>query len=305
MSNENMNQGVPVFEPPADPVPTFAPPADAVPVFTPPADAVPTFAPPAAPAFTGPSCHFHPGEPAVKRCAKCGKPICQDCFDNYQVADGTYKGRALCYDCCQELVADNVAQLTANMKTIKFQFILSLIGIGIGFIFGFAAGIQESFFGALFAGLLYGCIGGVFLSAVKAYFVAIWEALKLCFSGEGGWIAAIIFLLIRSIVIGVQCIWQTIKNTIEYITYLKRTQGFIEADTAALQQMKDYMEYTLIRNQNQGIDIATLLRQESRLADNAYAQMVNSQGEEQAEAFLRGCTASINERGEIIRSFGN
>ena len=69
------------------------------------------------------------------------------------------------------------------------------------------------------------------------------------------------------------------------------------------QQMADYMEYTMIRNQNRGVDLETLLNQKSELADNSYARMVQEKGEEGAEAVLRGCVASINENGEIIRSF--
>lgn len=95
------------------------------------------------------------------------------------------------------------------------------------------------------------------------------------------------------------------SNTFYYIKYLRETSGFIESDTAALQQMKDYMEYTLVRNQNRGVDIETLLNQKSELADNSYARMVQEKGEEGAEAALRDCVATINENGEIIRSFNN
>ena len=63
------------------------------------------------------------------------------------------------------------------------------------------------------------------------------------------------------------------------------------------------MEYTLVRNKYQGVDIDTLLENESSLANNSFARMVQAEGEEQAEANLRGVTATINEHGEIIRSF--
>ena len=75
-------------------IPTFTPPVQ---TFTPPSDASGTRG--------GPSCHFHKGEPAVAKCAKCGKLLCQDCVDSYGVSGGEYAGEALCYDCCQELVA--------------------------------------------------------------------------------------------------------------------------------------------------------------------------------------------------------
>ena len=62
----------------ADAVPTFTPPT---PTFTPPVDAKPT--------FNGPACYYHKDEPAVAKCARCGKFICQDCFDNYGVSAAT------------------------------------------------------------------------------------------------------------------------------------------------------------------------------------------------------------------------
>lgn len=301
MSNENMNQGVPTFEPPKAEVPTFTPPTSTVPTFTPPA--APQFTPPARPAFTGPACHFHSDEPAVRRCARCGKPICQDCVENYQVTNDEYAGKPLCYDCCHELVSDNIAQLTANLNKIKFQFGLSIVGMVIGFFIGLMAGIESGDFGAgLLAGLVYACIGGVFLSAMKAFFSLAWEAIKIAFSGNFG-ILTILSIIFQCCVIVIKCIWVTISNTIQYIIYIKKTNGFIESDTAFLQQIKDYMEYTLVRNKYEGVDIETLLAQESSLADNSFARMVQEKGEEQAEAHLRGVTATINEHGEIIRSF--
>ena len=68
----------------ADAVPTFTPPT---PTFTPPADTKPT--------FNGPACYYHKDEPAVAKCARCGKFICQDCFDNYGVTNDEYAGQAL------------------------------------------------------------------------------------------------------------------------------------------------------------------------------------------------------------------
>ena len=268
-----------------------------IPTFTPP---VQTFEPPK---HSGPSCHYHRDEPSVARCARCGKHICQDCFDNYGVSGGEYAGQALCYDCCQQLVADNVKELTHNKNKIKFQFILSIIGMVIGFFLGMSMGIESGDIGGGFiSGLIFACIGGVFLSAMKAYFSLTWEAIKIAFAGQFG-IITIISLIFQCAVIVFRCIFATISNTIQYIIYLKRTSGFIESDQAALQQMADYMEYTLIRNQNRGVDISTLLNQKSELADNTYARMVQERGEEGAEAMLRGCVASINENGEIIRSF--
>lgn len=275
---------------------------DTIPTFTPP---TPTFEPPknAKPQFNGPACYYHKDEPAVARCARCGKPICQDCVDNYGVTSGEYAGHALCYDCCQQIVADNVANLKANKSKIMVQFIISLIGIVIGFIIGMSAGLESGDIGGGFvAGLIGAAVGGVFLSAMKVFFSLVWDVIKIAASGQFGWLT-ILSIIWNIIVLIFKCIITTISNTVYYITYLHRTSGFINSDTAALQQMADYMEYTMIRNQNRGVDLETLLNQKSELADNSYAHMVQQRGEEGAEAAMRECVATFNEHGEIIRNF--
>ena len=276
--------------------------ADAVPTFSPP---TPTFEPPkdVKPSFNGPACYYHKDEPAVAKCARCGKFLCQDCFDSYGVSDGEYAGKALCYDCTQQLVADNVAELTKNKGKIKVQFIISLVGIVLGFIIGLSSGISGGAGGgSILTGIIGAAIGGVFLSALKAFFSMVWEVIKIAFSGNFGFLT-VLSVIWNIIVLIFKCLFTTISNTIYYINYLKKTSGFIESDQAALQQMKDYMEYTMIRNQNRGVDIETLLKENSELANNSVAQMARTQTEEQIEANMRNCVATINENGEIIRSF--
>lgn len=295
----------------ADTTPTFTPSgaennqaggkSDAAPTFTPP---TPTFTPPKneKPSFNGPACYYHKDEPAVAKCARCGKYICKDCFDNYGVSSGQYAGKALCYDCCQQLVAANVVDLKKNKSKIMVQFVISLIGIVIGFIIGLSAGMGDGAGTGFVCGIIGAAVGGVFLSAMKVFFSLVWDVIKIAISGQFG-ILTIFSIIWNIIVLIVKCLITTISNTIYYISYLRKTSGFIESDTAALQQMADYMEYTMIRNQNRGVDIETLLNQKSELADNSYAQMVQQQGEEGAEAAMRECVATFNEHGEIIRNF--
>lgn len=271
---------------------------------------IPTFTPPEAPTFippkndyNGPVCFHHKDEPAVAQCARCGKYICEDCAEAYGVEGGEYAGKHLCFDCCEQLVADNISELTANKNKVKAQFILQIIGMVIGFIVGIVVGTQDGGIGAGFiAGLVYACIGGVFLSAFKAFASLTWEAIKIAFQGQFG-VLTIISLLFHSTVIVFKCIWATISQTIQYIVYLKRTSGFIESDTAALEQMREYMEYTLVRSKNKGVDLETLMNEGSELYNNSYAQSVRDNGEAAADAALRQATTMINEHGEIIRNF--
>ena len=95
-----------------------------IPTFTPPA---PTFAPPSNANRNGRSCYFHANEPAVATCARCGKPLCQDCVDTYGVVSGEYAGKALCYDCCQTLVSENVKELKKQRAKIIMMYIFTLL----------------------------------------------------------------------------------------------------------------------------------------------------------------------------------
>lgn len=284
----------------SDSVPNFTPPtgdgkSDAIPTFTPP---TPTFTPPknTKPDFNGPACSYHKDEPAVAKCARCGKYICQDCFDNYGVSSGEYAGKALCYDCCQQIVAENVADLKKNKNKIMLQFIVSIIGMVFGMIVGISSG------GGVAGAVIGLAVGGVLLSALKVFFSLVWDVIKIAVSGQFG-VLTVLSIIWNILVLIVKCLITTVSNTVYYINYLVKTSGFINSDTQALQQMADYMEYTMIRNQNRGVDIDTLLNQKSELADNSYAQMVQQRGEEGAEAAMRECVATFNEHGEIIRNF--
>lgn len=272
--------------------PTFTPPT--APTFTPPAQ---TFTPPTR-AHNGPACYYHQDEPVVAQCARCGKYLCQDCFDSYGVSSGDYAGQALCYDCTQQLVAENVEILKSNKTKITTTFVLTIIGMVVGAIFGGSIGAESGITGmGIFIGAM---IGGCLWTFIKSWFARIGGAI----SGGGFNLASFLIGLILGFVIeAVISIYRTIRKVIECIVYLKRTSGFIESDNAALRQMADYMEYTMVRNQNRGVDIETLLKENSQLANNSVAQMARTQTEEQIEANMRGCLATINENGEIIRSF--
>lgn len=294
MDNEQIKNNV------ADSVPNFTPPtgdgkSDAIPTFTPP---TPTFTPPknTKPDFNGSACSYHKDEPAVAKCARCGRYICQDCFDNYGVSSGEYAGKALCYDCCQQIVAENVADLKKNKNKIMLQFIVSIIGMVLGMIVGISSG------GGVAGAVIGLAVGGVLLSALKVFFSLVWDVIKIAVSGQFG-VLTVLSIIWNILVLIVKCLITTVSNTVYYINYLVKTSGFINSDTQALQQMADYMEYTMIRNQNRGVDIDTLLNQKSELADNSYAQMVQQRGEEGAEAAMRECVATFNEHGEIIRNF--
>ena len=270
-------------EEPADPAGT-----ESIPVFTPPKeDDVPIFTPPSHPgSFDGPACYHHPYEPAVASCARCGKPICQDCAEAYTVTAGEYADKSLCFDCCQELVEENITSLKAQ----KTKIIVLIVATGIGMLFGLGMGsIDGSAFGAIFCMLWFGSFWNWLKNVVGSW----WHTTDRSGSAFIG--SCLGGLLIAPI--------QTIVKIVQCIRYLIETSHFIEEDSNALAQMRDYMEYTQVMSQNRGVDLETLMGQGSELYNNSYAKMVRTQGEAAADAELRRCTTTIAENGEIIRNF--
>lgn len=259
-----------------------------VPTFTPPINNIPTFTPPAHPArhFDGPVCYHHPDEPAAGQCARCGKYICQDCVDAYTVTSGEYANRCLCYDCCQTLVSENVAELKKQKYKITALFIATIIGMIIGASIGSDKGIGGIIFFMLWFGSLWAWI---------KYSVSGWWNNP---AGRSltGFVGACLGVLIIAP-------FMTIRKIVQCISYLVKTSKFIEEDTEALARMTEYMEYTQVISRNKGVDLDTLMGQSSELYNNSYARMVSAQGEAAADEMLRSYTTRIAENGEIIRNF--
>ena len=287
------NEETPVFTPPEEgnDIPVFIPPEESsdIPVFTPPKDAK----------ITGPVCYHHPQEPAVGTCTRCGKNICKECAESCMVEGGEYSGKHLCYDCCQNLFKEDEQKLQKDKNKIMFHYVLTIIGIVIGALFGQ---------GDLFLTIMFAMIGGAFLSAVKP----IGSALVECFKGiielaAGGSIMAGIvqFLVgvVKFLIVAVQCAIRTIGKLITYTNYLRKATKAINADKEALQQLKDFMTYMEVKNRNQNMDLDALTKEGSELYNNSYARVLKEQGEQAADNMLRQATTRIAENGEIIRSF--
>ena len=266
-----------------------------IPTFTPPGNdmnngGIPTFTPPGGGYGQGTygvyTCYHHPSEPAAGQCARCGKNICQDCVDNYTVISGEYANQCLCYDCCEQIVSENVVALKKQRRNIITLFAATLVGMLIGLAIGSGGGPVVAIFCMLWF--------GSFWNWIKNSVLAWWNNPQGR-SYEGFVGPAIIYLFIAP--------FKTMMKLIDCIRFWIRTQHAIENDTASLAQMAEYMEYTQYMENNKGVDIQTLMGQNSQLYNNSYAQTVAQYGEQAAEEQLRRCTTTIAENGEIIRNF--
>ena len=240
-------------------------------------------------------CAYHHNEPAVVNCARCGKPICQDCAENYQVDDEEFGGAAICYDCCKELIEQNIKTLKKQRTKIILQLVFTVVGIILGVIIGKAIG--ETFVLPLIFGLIGGCfwtfvtnLGRIFANTIRNF-------------RNGAWLGGILWFFIDLIKAIFISIWGTITKIFTYTKYLIKTAGFIKTDTEGLQQIKDYMAYTLVMDEDPDADLAEMTQPGGALYGNAFAAEVASIGAEQAEAALKNNTARMNENGEYIKSF--
>lgn len=274
-----------------------------VPTFEPPKN-TPTFTPPSSPSLIGPTCDWHTDEPAAANCSRCGRPICRDCVEAYTVIDGEYKGHALCYNCIQGLIKEQSSELEENYATIKNHTILVVVGAIIGLFVGIFWGATSRDAGATFIyAIACAAIGGSFanfcrnfFSQVPGMFTSTGDiAISICI-GLG---KLVVFLIIDA----VKALMETVQKLFSYGRYLSRTKNILEENQQALNQIEAFMQYTLVRSQNKGVDLETLMSESSELFNNSYAQQVRANGEQAADAALRNSATMIAANGEIVRDF--
>lgn len=270
-----------------------------IPTFTPPEQA-PVFEPPKGDGMATNKCYHHPSELAVAQCVHCGKFICKDCAETFAVSTGKYANQHLCYDCCQALFKEQQDDLTANKNVIKKQFILTLIGVVIGFIFGLTGG-------SFIVGLIFAMIGGVFLTAIKPIASAFWDFMKGIFhlaTGDFGSALGNIFSgLIQFLGVAVSSTIATFSKIVTYSVYLGKANKAIQETKAALAQLEEFMQYMEVRLKSKNFDLDSMLAEGSELYNNSYARTLRDKGENAADAILARATTTIAENGEIIRSF--
>lgn len=274
-----------------------------VPTFEPPKN-TPTFTPPSSPAFNGPSCDWHTDEPAVANCSRCGRPICRDCAEAYTVSGGEYKGHALCYDCIQALIKEQSSELEGNYATIKSRTILVVVGVIIGLFIGFFWGATSRDAGVTFIyAIACAAIGGSFANFCRNFFSQVPAMFtstgNLALSIGIGLGKLVVFLIIDA----VKALVETVQKLVSYGRYLSRTKNILEENQQALDQIEAFMQYTLVRSQNKGVDLETLMSENSELFNNSYAQQVRANGEQAADAALRNSATVIAANGEIVRDF--
>ena len=229
------------------------------------------------------ACYHHPEEQSVALCKECGKGICKDCFDTY--ASGIGSNKALCFDCVEERVQQNIAEVDAFRSKVKRERTWMIVGAVLGAILigPMLASIAQGEVLAAFIMWSLGVFGGASLGTIISGFK------------EYGWVVGIIMIVISPIM--------SIVRYVKRLNQIKECDAIISSDARFLREMRDYFEYTFTRAKNVGVDLASLMSSNGALFDNTYAQEVYSKGESAAAEGLRLGLGQVAANGEIIRNF--
>lgn len=79
------------------------------------------------------NCSQHPQRPAVYKCDNCGEPICQSCYDDFEMPDN---GGHLCANCYKEELRHEAAEAKALKGMVTREFVFIIIGLLVGLFFG-------------------------------------------------------------------------------------------------------------------------------------------------------------------------
>ena len=230
---------------------------------------------------TGMGCFHHPSQQAVIICQgdDCGKGMCRDCYDSYGAGMGA--GKALCFDCTEELVIETASEIAWLREQVKKERMWMYVGAGLGaIIIGpmLASGGELGFIGWLF-GVAIGMSLGTIVNGFR----------------EFGWLVGVIMIIVSPIM--------SIVRFKRRFDQIKQCDEILESDARVLQEMRDYFAYTQAMERNAGVSLESLVNQGGELFQNSYAQSVMQKGEQGAQAALREGAVQIAANGEIVRTF--
>lgn len=195
--------------------------------------------------------------------AQCGDCGKALCKNCYDSYGGAVAGKALCYHCTANLVKQHSSEI-ADIKAWATGEIGFFASVS-----NLAINLADGFGLDYYLVLLLVLVASIFIAPVAIPILVVYH------------------------------MWRSkrFKSKIESADLL------LENDERILQELRDYFEYTQVMEQNQGVDLATLAAQESKLFNNTYVKTALSQGEQAAQAQLGKGAAQIAANGEIIRGF--
>ena len=235
--------------------------------------------------MTGEKCSHHVLQDAVQECKICGKPICKDCLEIYNMENETYRNEPFCYDCIGELVKENTANEMKFRKKVTTERVMALLMSVVLMFVGSALLRDERGEGVplliiiLGAVLLGGCIA-VMPEIIKAFKAGDVKKGLACMFG------AYIFMA------------RTRRRQLEQCVEIATSDSF------TISRIRNYYAYTQFMEKNKDADLAKLTAPGGRLNDNQYAKDVLEKGEAAARGEMRRNVIQIAENNENGKNLG-
>lgn len=79
------------------------------------------------------NCTTHSNRPAVYECDRCGKPICESCYNDFDIAS---EEEHLCSECYKNAVRDEIAEVKSLKGMVIREFVFIIIGLLVGLVLG-------------------------------------------------------------------------------------------------------------------------------------------------------------------------
>lgn len=192
------------------------------------------------------NCTTHNNRPAVYECDRCGKPICESCYNDFDIAS---EEEHLCSECYKNAVRDEIAEV----KSLKGMVIREFVFIIIGLIVGLVLGLDICFgFGIVMDEPTGMVVAPIFLPFVFGSLLTIIKKIKNSYmenrdtSGDDTSMGYNFAMIIFAIVLNV--IAAPVMTTIRFfqrIGDMRKINRIAEQDEALLVTIDDYIARSL------------------------------------------------------------
>lgn len=190
------------------------------------------------------NCSTHESRPAVYECDNCGQPICQSCYNTFELPNGAH----VCSNCAKEAIREEIAEVDSLKSMVKREFVFIILG----FIVGLGVGIYAliNLLGGDWTGLAVAIM--IFAPFVFGSLLTIIKKIKNQYMEErdtsgsdvstGSNIATLLMLIVINILLAPII---TIVRFIQRIGDMRQLNNIAQNDQSVLLNIDEYIAQSL------------------------------------------------------------